>query len=107
MANGAACATTWDRFRFDLRLPLVANYNGTKCNVSIRSIDIPGSKIAFFAPVFEGVTYRQAKPVGDYAQRFMTAIPQDSALRCFVAIAYTTTSTANWKGGVRAPCKVR
>ena len=62
---------------FDIRLPLVANYNGTKCNVSIRSLDIPGNKIAFFAPVFEGVTYRQARPVGDYSQRFMDAIPKD------------------------------
>jgi len=68
---------TMGRAPLDMRLPLVANYNGTKCNVSIRSIDIPGSKITFFAPVFEGVTYRQAKPVGDYSQRFMTAIPQD------------------------------
>jgi hypothetical protein len=62
---------------FDIRLPLVANYNGTKCNVTIRSLDIPGNKIAFFAPVFEGVTYRQARPVGDYSQRFMDAIPKD------------------------------
>lgn len=61
----------------DIRLPLMANYNGTQCNVSIRSIDIPGNKIAFFAPVFEGVAYRQSRPVGDYAQRFLAAIPKD------------------------------
>jgi hypothetical protein len=63
--------------QFDIRLPLVANYNGTQCNVSIRSLDIPGNKITFFAPVFEGVKYRHVKPVGDYAQRFLAAIPQD------------------------------
>ena len=62
---------------FDTRLPLVANYNGTKCNVSIRSLDIPGSKITFFAPVFAGVKYRHAKPMGDYAERFLSAIPKD------------------------------
>jgi len=68
---------TMARTPLDIRLPLVANYNGTKCNVSIRSIDIPSNKLSFFAPVFEGVTYRQAKLVGDYAQRFTTAIPRD------------------------------
>jgi hypothetical protein len=65
------------RVEFDARLPLVANYNGTKCNVSVRSVDIPGNKMAFFAPVFEGVKYRHAKPVGDYAQRFLATIPKD------------------------------
>ena len=63
--------------KIDIRLPLVANYNGTKCNVTIRTLDIPGSKITFFAPVFEGVKYRHAKPVGDYAQSFLAAIPHD------------------------------
>ena len=62
---------------FDARLPLVANYHGTKCNVSVRSLDIPGNKMTFFAPVFEGVKYRHAKPVGDYAQGFLATIPKD------------------------------
>jgi hypothetical protein len=62
---------------FDTRLPLVANYHGTKCNVTIRSLDISGSKITFFAPVFESVTYRHAKPIGDYSERFLSAIPED------------------------------
>ena len=65
------------RMTFDARVPLVANYNGTKCNVSIRSLDIPGNKITFFAPVFEGVKYRHAKPVRDYAERFLAATPKD------------------------------
>jgi hypothetical protein len=70
-------AAYFGRAGFDTRLPLVANYSGTRCNVSIRSLDIPGNKVTFFAPVFEGVRYRHAKPVGDYAQRFLAAIPQD------------------------------
>jgi hypothetical protein len=70
-------ADYFGRSEFDTRLPFVANYSGTKCNVSIRSLDIPGNKITFFAPVFEGVTYRHAKRVGDYAQSFLAAIPQD------------------------------
>jgi hypothetical protein len=65
------------RGEFDCRLPLVANYHGTKCNVTIRSLDLASSTITFFAPVFEGVKYRHAKPIGDYAQRFLAGIPQD------------------------------
>jgi hypothetical protein len=38
---------------------------------------IDSNKITFFAPVFEGVKYRHAKPVGDYAERFLAAIPKD------------------------------
>jgi hypothetical protein len=59
----------------DLRLPLVANYCGTLCNVGIRDLDLANNRIRFFSPVFEGVSYRQARAVGDYAQRFLAAIP--------------------------------
>jgi len=61
----------------DTRWPLVANYCGTKCNVSIRDVDLANHRIRFFAPVFEGVTYRQSRAVADYPGRFRSAIPQD------------------------------
>jgi hypothetical protein len=60
----------------DTRWPLVANYCGTRCNVGIRELDVANNKIRFFAPVFEGVTYRQARAAGDYAEAFRSAIPQ-------------------------------
>jgi hypothetical protein len=65
------------RVALDPRLPLVANYCGTRCNVSILSVDLPGNSLSLAAPVFEGVTYRQARPVGNYPESFMAAIPAD------------------------------
>jgi hypothetical protein len=61
----------------DTRWPLVANYCGTRCNVGIRELDLANDRIRFFAPVFEGVTYRQARSVGNYPERFLSAIPKD------------------------------
>lgn len=59
----------------DIRWPLVANYCGTRCNVGIRDLDLANNLIRFWAPVFEGVSYRQAKPVPDYSGGFLAAIP--------------------------------
>jgi hypothetical protein len=54
----------------DTRLPLVANYNGAMVNVSIESIDPSNGTVRFYAPVFRGIEYRFAKPIGDYATTF-------------------------------------
>jgi hypothetical protein len=65
------------RSGIDLRLPLVSDLCGTKLNVSIQSVDIPGRRLKFFAPVFEGVSYRAAKPIANYAERFLSAVVPD------------------------------
>jgi hypothetical protein len=72
-----AIADCAGRVAFDVRVPLVANYNGTKCNVDIYTLDIPSNKITFFAPVFEGVKYRFAKPMENYLEGFLSALPKD------------------------------
>ena len=54
----------------DTKLPLVADYNGAMINVSVQSVDPDEGKVAFYAPVFQGVKYRFAKPVPDYAAAF-------------------------------------
>jgi hypothetical protein len=61
--------------RLEVRLPLVADFCGALINVSIQGLDAKASKVKFYAPVFEGVSYRFAKPVGNYAQRFAEQIP--------------------------------
>lgn len=61
----------------DPRLPLVANYCGTAVNVAFKRVDHEKQRVAFFAPVFEGVTYRIAAPVGDYIAAFEGALPRD------------------------------
>jgi hypothetical protein len=58
----------------DTRLPLVADYNGALINVSFQSVD--NGRVAFYAPVFKGVEYRLAKPVGDYITQFVNQMPK-------------------------------
>ena len=65
------------RTGLDLRLPLVSDCCGTRFNVSIQAADIARRQLSFYAPVFEGVTYRAAKPIDNYPQRFMAGIPTD------------------------------
>ncbi|HEY6007848.1 MAG TPA: hypothetical protein VIU40_05945 [Geobacteraceae bacterium] len=57
------------------QLPLVANYSGTMINVAIQNIDAASGEVSFFAPVFEGVAYRFAAPIGDYVTEFEKALP--------------------------------
>jgi len=52
------------------KLPLVGDYAGAHVNASLQSVDAAGGKVALYAPVFSGVDYRFAKPVGDYAAAF-------------------------------------
>ncbi|MFA7330059.1 MAG: hypothetical protein WC326_03190 [Candidatus Delongbacteria bacterium] len=59
----------------NLQLPLVANMCGAMLNTSIKGIDAEAGRVDFFAPVFKGVEYRIAKPVGDYVQIFLSHMP--------------------------------
>lgn len=54
----------------DLQLPLVADYHGAQINTSFQRVDAAGATVHFYAPVFAGIEYRQAAPVGDYARAF-------------------------------------
>jgi hypothetical protein len=56
--------------KLDLALPLVADYHGAQINTSFQAVDAAGKKVAFYAPVFPGIEYRQAAPVGDYVSEF-------------------------------------
>lgn len=57
-------------------LPLVADYCGAMVNVSIQSVDESAGRVKLYAPVFEGVRYRFARPVADYPAKFMAAMPK-------------------------------
>jgi hypothetical protein len=65
------------RSKIDTRLPLVANFCGALINVSIQGLDAARSKVKLYAPVFDGATYRFARPVESYPQGFAAAIPPD------------------------------
>lgn len=60
----------------DTRLPLVADYCGTTVNVSIQTVDAAAGEVRFYAPVFAGVAYRHARPIGDYVQEFSSRVPR-------------------------------
>jgi hypothetical protein len=59
----------------DTRLPLVADYLGTRVNVSFQSVDAAAGVVRFYAPVFLGVPYRHARPVRDYVASFTQQVP--------------------------------
>ncbi len=61
----------------DVRLPLVADYNGEMINVSIQSVDKAAGKVTLYAPVFRGVEYRLASPVDNYVAEFAQRLPQE------------------------------
>jgi hypothetical protein len=59
----------------DMRIPLVADYAGAKINISFNKVDLDSDSVSFYAPVFPGVSYRQAKPVSDYVSSFCANMP--------------------------------
>jgi hypothetical protein len=59
----------------DVRLPLVADYFGAMINVSFQSVPDDGGPVALYAPVFSGVEYKLAAPVGDYVAEFDARLP--------------------------------
>ena len=76
----------------DVKLPLVANYQGAMVNVSLRDVDPTAGKATFYAPVFKGVKYKFAAPVEDYIAEFMrrlaTIKTNSIALSCNCVLNY-------------------
>jgi len=60
----------------DTRLPLVADYFGARINVSFQGVDAARREVRFYGPVFAGVHYHHARPVADYVDAFVSALPQ-------------------------------
>jgi len=54
--------------KIDTKLPIVGEYSGSGINISFKSIE--NGVVNFYAPVFQGIKYRIAKPVSDYADLF-------------------------------------
>jgi len=52
----------------DTKLPIVGEYSGSGVNISFKSIE--NGVVNFYAPVFQGIKYRIAKPVSDYVALF-------------------------------------
>lgn len=63
--------------KFDTKLPMVTNHAGTMINVGFQRVDVANSCVDLYGPVFAGVEYRLAKPIGNYIEEFRRALPQD------------------------------
>jgi hypothetical protein len=56
------------------KLPLVGDYSGAGINVSIQDVD--EKTVKFYAPVFDYIHYRFAKPVDNYENEFKAKIAE-------------------------------
>lgn len=75
----------------DPRLPLVADYSGAMINVSLEKTDAETGDVHFYAPVFPGIAYRFARPVGEYTEEFlqrMSALESEPAFSCNCILNY-------------------
>lgn len=61
----------------DTKMPLVADYNGSYINTSIKGVE--NGTVSFYAPVFRNIEYRFASHVGDYASEFKSRIDEAEA----------------------------
>ncbi len=61
----------------DTKMPLVADYNGSYINTSIK--EVADGTVSFYAPVFRNIEYRFAVCVDDYAARFREKINESGA----------------------------
>ena len=61
----------------DPKMPLVADYNGSYLNISIKAVD--EGKVHFYAPVFRDIEYRFATKVDDYAAEFRNRVESAGA----------------------------
>ncbi len=52
----------------DIKLPLVADYNGDYINTSVMGVE--NGAVTFYAPVFRNVEYRFARKIEDYSEEF-------------------------------------
>lgn len=87
----------------DTRYPLVADYMGTQVNVSFQAVDDESGEVTFYAPVFAGVEYRTARPVGDYVAEFDQRVPEIStghmAFACNCILNYLYSELEGKKTG--------
>jgi hypothetical protein len=86
----------------DTRLPLVADYYGLMVNVSFQAVDRVGHLVRFYSPVFAGLTYRHARPIGDYARDFVAHLPgswpQQVVFSCNCILNYFYSELAGKQG---------
>jgi hypothetical protein len=69
--------------QIDTKLPLVAEYGGSRVNVSFQNVDDEQGIVSFYAPVSRGVEYKVAAPVDDYEAAFKRELSSRKAQAYF------------------------
>ena len=67
----------------DTRLPLVADYFGAMINVSFQTVPDSAGPVDLYAPVFSGIDYKLAAPIGDYVTEFESHLPAGTVVPTF------------------------
>jgi hypothetical protein len=78
----------------DVKLPLVADAFGTMINVGFQAVPDDGGPVVMYAPIFSGLDYKLAAPVGDYVSEFVQHLPAGSihptfACNCILNFLYS------------------
>ncbi len=60
--------------KIDTKLPLVADYYGAMINTSFSNVDKVKKTVSFYAPAFENIEYKIAKPIENYVNTFTEQI---------------------------------
>lgn len=67
--------------KIDTRLPLVADYAGAQISASFQTVE--RGQTSFYAPLFPGVEYHLAKPVGNYAEELQAEVAKQGGEATF------------------------
>ncbi|MEH6823375.1 MAG: hypothetical protein V7629_05620 [Motiliproteus sp.] len=84
----------------DTRLPLVADYAGAQISASFQAQE--EGQTSFYAPLFPGVEYHLAKPVGNYAQELQTEVAKldgEAAFYCNCVLNFLYGELEGTKSG--------
>ncbi len=88
----------------DVRWPLIGNYGGALVNVSFAGVETDVVKL--MAPVFKGVSYRLAKPMGDY-NAYLDAFREKIPALKNEDVGFTCNCMFNYKYGDLDGKKIR
>jgi len=84
--------------KINIQLPLVASYMGAMINVSFQAVDAKSGKVALYAPVFAGVEYKVADPVGNYETEFRHELEKHDVTPLFTCNCILNYLYANLEG---------
>jgi len=84
--------------KVDVRWPLIGEYGGAMVNLSFASVDEKTKTVKLLAPVFPGIKYKLAEPMGNY-ERYLYAFREKIPSFPDGEVAFTCNCVLNYKYG--------